>query len=111
MEEDIKILEELIEEYKDCSVKGLDMQVDVSFREKQCNAIEHLIKRYKQLEEENTQLKTITQEYNSYLQDSNCDTKIIIADSEYFANGFFKENFIPKSKVKEKIEELKKRNL
>ena len=64
------------------------------------NAISNLI-------EENKELKTITQEYNSYLQDSNCDTKIIIADSEYFANGFFKENFIPKSKVKEKIEELK----
>ena len=70
-------------------------------------AIKNLLTRYKQLEEENTQLKTITQEYNSYLQDSNCATKIIIADSEYFANGFFKENFIPKSKVKEKIEELK----
>ena len=75
--------------------------------EVECESLEKLLTRYKQLEEENTQLKTITQEYNSYLQDSNCDTKIIIADSEYFANGFFKENFIPKSKVKEKIEELK----
>ena len=98
MEEDIKILEEFIEAYK-VAEEVLDGDV--------IHSIYNLVTRYKQLEEENTQLKTITQEYNSYLQDSNCDTKIIIADSEYFANGFFKENFIPKSKVKEKIEELK----
>ena len=98
MEEDIKILEEFIEAYK-IAEEVLDGDV--------IQSIDNLVTRYKQLEEENTQLKTITQEYNSYLQDSNCDTKIIIADSEYFANGFFKENFIPKSKVKEKIEELK----
>lgn len=101
MGEYIKILEEIVEIYRSCSVneEGFDMK-------KECEALENLIARYKQLEEENTQLKTITQEYNSYLQDSNCDTKIIIADSEYFANGFFKENFIPKSKVIEKIKEL-----
>ena len=123
MEEDIKILEEKIKMEEDIQV----LKEMLKTRKKQkeiiecaggycgnCNpdikALENAIqtiKAYKELEEENTQLKTITQEYNSYLQDSNCDTKIIIADSEYFANGYFKENFIPKSKVKEKIEELK----
>ena len=109
MKEYIKILEEIVETYRICSVneEGFDMRVDIGFTKKEYKAIENLLTRYKQLEEENTQLKTITQEYNSYLQDSNCETKIIIADSEYFVNGFFKENFIPKSKVKEKIEELK----
>lgn len=108
MEEYIKILEEIVETYRSCSVneEGFDMKVDIGFTKKECEALENLIARYKQLEEENTQLKTITHEYNSYLQDSNCDTKIIISDSEYFANGFFKENFIPKSKVIEKIKEL-----
>ena len=79
MEEDIKILEEFIEAYK-IAEEVLDGDV--------IQSIDNLVTRYKQLEEENTQLKTITQEYNSYLQDSNCDTKIIIADSEYFANGY-----------------------
>lgn len=37
------------------------------------------------------------------------DVKMIIADREYFNNGIFKENFIPKSKVKEKIEEYKQK--
>ena len=88
MEEDIKILEELIEEYKDCSVKGLDMQVDISFREKQCNAIEHLIKRYKQLEEEN---KSKQKAYD----DCYCEYK-----------HYKQFDSIPKSKVIEKIKEL-----
>lgn len=100
MEEDIKRIEKFILDIKECGLNDCG---------KNCfdfNLLRNLLTRYKQLEEENTQLKTITQEYNSYLQDSNCDTKIIIADSEYFANGYFKENFIPKSKVIEKIKEL-----
>ena len=109
MEEDIKILEEIKKTMKIIDLGEYSTYVDNSIFEdikKLINISENLIARYKQLEEENTQLKTITQEYNSYLQDSNCDTKIIIADSEYFANGYFKENFIPKSRVKDKMEEL-----
>lgn len=52
MEEDIKVLESIIEEYKDCSVPGLNMLVDIEFREKQCNALEHIISDYKKLQEE-----------------------------------------------------------
>ena len=107
MEEDIKnmskeeLLEYLEEIWQQLDNIALD-QIKIAIAE-----LQYFKDQYKQLEKENEKLKTITQEYNSYLQDSNCDTKIIIADSEYFANGFFKENFIPKSKVKEKIEELK----
>lgn len=89
MEEDLKILEELIEEYKDCSVEGLDMQVDVSFREKQCNAIEHLIKGYKQLKEENIIYGL-----------EGCRVRLKM---------YIDENYIPTSLVKEKIEDLEKR--
>ena len=52
IEEDIKILEGIIEEYKNCSVPGLNMLVDIGFREKQCNALEHIISDYKKLQEE-----------------------------------------------------------
>lgn len=51
MEQDIETLKEIIDEYKSCAVFGLDMQVDVTFREKQCNALEQLLKAYKELEE------------------------------------------------------------
>ena len=100
MEEDIKILEEFIEAYK-IAEEVLDGDV--------IQSIEHLIKRYKQLEEENKELKHITQNYNAYQQKSdNPNSTIIIADEKWFINGYFKENFIPKSKVKEKIEEIEK---
>ena len=75
--------------------------------EEDIKILENLLTRYKQLEEENKELKHITQNYNAYQQKSdNPNTTIIIADEKWFINGYFKENFIPKSKVKEKIEEL-----
>ena len=112
MEEYIKILEEIVETYRSCSVneEGFDMKVDIGFTKKECEALENLIAGYKQLEEENKELKHITQNYNAYQQKSdNPNSTIIIADEKWFINGYFKENFIPKSKVKEKIEELKKK--
>lgn len=155
MEEYIKILEEIVETYRSCSVneEGFDMKVDIGFTKKECEALESLLTRYKeygnlleeidskeasdalymlwhcalinkefetqkqqfqivnayikQLEEENKELKHITQNYNAYQQKSdNPNSTIIIADEEWFINGYFKENFIPKSKVIEKIKEL-----
>ena len=107
MEEYIKILEEIVEIYRNCSVneEGFDMMVDIGVTKKECEALENLIAKYKELEEENKELKHITQNYNAYQQKSdNPNSTIIIADEKWFINGYFKENFIPKSKVKEKIE-------
>ena len=97
--EDIKLVEELINVAKKCNLfEG----------NKYHEAIEHILSDYKRVLEENKELKHITQNYNSYLQKSDDpNTTIIIADEKWFINGYFKENFIPKSRVKEKIEELK----
>ena len=116
MEEDIKILEEFLDlartrDYKGNLTGSFD-EFELEVEEKEYKAIENLLTRYKQLEEENKELKHITNNYNAYQQKSdNPNSTIIIADEKWFINGYFKENFIPKSKVKEKIEELKKRNL
>lgn len=96
MEENIKILEEIVETYRSCSVneEGFDMKVDIGFMKKECEALENLIAGYKQLEEENKkfyegeiftakQLKNIEQNQKKY--------------------------FINKQVVIEKIEELDKR--
>jgi len=88
MEEDIKILEEL--------TKGFDNLI--SYNQKQ--AIENLIKRYKQLEKI---VKVFNATPNDYMSN---DIIIVIADREYFNNGILKENCIPKSKIEEKIKEL-----
>lgn len=93
MEEDIKIIEEMIEVYRSCSVdeEGFDMKVDIGFMKKECEALENLLTRYKQLEEENENLK-------NDLQHDGLAHKYLT----------LKATSIPKSKVKEKIEEYKK---
>ena len=59
MEEDIKIIEEMIEVYRSCSVneEGFDMKVDIGFTKKECEALESLLTRYKKLQEENEYLQ------------------------------------------------------
>ena len=92
MNEDIKILEELKEEYS----KGLErlndkdlslcMQNIYTLRKKQVQAIENLINRNKELEEENRIFA---------LEGKNIQLELHI-----------KNNYIPKSVIREKIEEL-----
>ena len=36
------------------------------------------------------------------------DEKIVIADKNFFVNGYFQENFVRKDKIKAKIEECEK---
>ena len=100
MEEDIKILENIKSYMQDNINKGFHKFIynDLGCDEK-CidiiNAISNLI-------EENKELKHITQNYNAYQQKSdNHNTTILIADEKWFINGYFKENFIPKSKLQE----------
>ena len=53
IEEDIEIIESIIEEYENCSVPEIDMQVNVTFREKQNNALNHILSDYKRVLEIN----------------------------------------------------------
>lgn len=57
-------------------------------------------KQSKEIEE----LKMITKEYDAFLGNE----KIIIASKSYFDNGYFKEKFISKDKIKAKIQEYRK---
>ena len=59
MEEDIKILEEIVDIYYDCAgnkEQDYDMRVDMGFMKKEAQAIESLIKGYRELEERNKEL-------------------------------------------------------
>lgn len=104
MKEDIDILEKVIDTYNNWRELPYHFNKDI------IQAISNLLLENKKLKEENKELKHITQNYNAYQQKSdNPNSTIIIADEKWFINGYFKENFIPKSKVKDKIEELKKK--
>ena len=56
-------------------------------------------KQSKEIEE----LKNITKSYDSFLGTE----KIVIADKKFFVNGYFRENYVSKDKIKAKIEEFK----
>ncbi len=57
-------------------------------------------KQSKEIEE----LKNITKSYDSFLGTE----KIVIADKKFFVNGYFRENYVSKDKIKAKIDELDK---
>ena len=113
MEEDIKILEDFIDYYGFIKTAIGDdniRQFEINISKNEIKAIENLIARNKELKKENKELKEITTNYNAYPYYDG-DDRIIIADVKYFANGFFKNNFIPKSKIKEKIEEYRSKRI
>ena len=66
MKEDIKIIEEMIEVYRSCSVdeEGFDMKVDIGFMKKECEALENLLTRYKEIKTEHKIMKRILVEHN-----------------------------------------------
>ena len=43
IEEDIEILKNIIEVYENCSVPEIDMQIDITFRKKEANAIKAVL--------------------------------------------------------------------
>ena len=109
MEEDIKILEEIVDIYYNCAgnkEQDYDMRVDMGFMKKEAQALENLIKGYRDSEnimedavKENLELKKYIRELEEQI-----DKHV------YFETTNPKEiekNFIPKSKIKEKIEEYK----
>ena len=61
------------------------------------------------LQKENKELKQITQNYNAIGGETFGDDRIIVCSMEYFYNGYFKRNYIFKSKIREKIEKLELR--
>ena len=95
IEEDIEIIESIIEEYENCSVPEIDMQVNVTFREKQNNALNHILSDYKRVLKENDELKKSKITYER--------VKNIQIENKEIVN----KKYISKQKIKDEIEELK----
>ena len=105
MEEDTKILEELINEYKDYFCGNYNIINDMGLKLAHIEAIENLIKRNKELQEA---LKDEIQCFNKMKDIAETLRK---ENVEYIIqNRQYELNYIPKSKVREKIEELEKGN-
>lgn len=120
MEEDIKILEERvitlkrhIKNYEESNCKTNIYQQLI----KECQALENLIKGYRELEKENMYLKEYIWKapnlnemtavaYRNIQEDAYIRGR---AEEQQKAEQIIYEHYIPKSKVKEKIEEYKKK--
>jgi hypothetical protein len=97
MEKDITILKSLIEDLKrEEKLIGYDAEIEIQ-------AIENLIKGYRELEKENNKFR------NGEIVTPKSEAKVRETVFNNFKNDL--KNYISKSKVKEKIEELKKMNL
>lgn len=94
-EKDIEIIESIIEEYEDCSVPEIDMQVDVTFRKEQNSALKHILSDYKK----------VVSELKKYKNMYEAEYEIHKTKNEQFER---KENSIQSAlKLKNKFEELK----
>lgn len=94
-EKDIEIIESIIEEYENCSVPEIDMQVDVTFRQQQNNALKHLLSNYKE----------VLSELQKYKNMYEAEHEIHMIRNEQLER---KENSIKLAlKLKNQIEELK----
>lgn len=72
---------------------------DINETIKQITLVLNLIeKQQKEIEE----LKNITKSYDSFLGTE----KIVIADKNFFVNGYFQENFVRKDKIKDIIDRI-----
>ena len=114
-QEDIKILEEFLVGNKyceDCEEKCVDCYIEYE----EVQAVANLLTRYKELEEENKEYEATLdifdeREYRKrYLEERRTEEpNLLYPDADEIYKRYFelRENSIPKSKVKEKIEELK----
>ena len=95
IEEDIEIIESIIEEYENCSVPEIDMQVDVTFGKEQNSALKHILSDYKK----------VVNELKKYKNMYEAEHEIHKTRNEQLER---KENSIQSAlKLKNKFEELK----
>ena len=71
-------------------------------------ALEKIVKQYKEQQKEIKELEDITRAYDGMQEIMPEGHPIIIADKEYFDSGRFTEKYISKDKIREKIKELEK---
>lgn len=123
MEEDIEILEKMINRESSVYKRNRRGNKEIKFEvnSNYYKAIENLLKAYKELKEENketvkdnfrlkNELETKRKEYQETYKDVREELKELKKENQVLQkqlNGAFDRGFIPVSKIKEKIEELR----
>ena len=108
MEEDIKMLEEFINNYKLVQEKYKDDEIQAEierscyFEEVPAQALENLLTRYKEIQLTDKE-KEVVEAYRNLVKNTGETGGWVVCDPKQIWSNYF----IPKSKVIEKIEELK----
>ena len=103
MEEDIKILENII--YNDEGKKMSYVDVNYAEGEEFINAVVNLIARYKELDKKNNDLLLKLEMKKMLFVRQDKTTKELLTEL-YIRKDEIEKDYIPKSKVKEKIDDL-----
>ena len=117
MEEDIKILEDFIKYFEAEAISTkYRRNISITVGEDDIQAIENLIKGYRELEEENTDLKDLyirTAKHQHKIGHTELGDYMLaqIGAIPTFTTWEKYITWVPKSKIKEKIEELEKKIL
>ena len=115
MEEDIKILEEFINNYKSVQEKYKDDEIQAEierscyFEEVPAQALENLIKRYKELEEENIASKETINILTNKIEKVVDENKTLTDEymiQKHLINADFLKDYISISVIQDKIDEL-----
>ncbi len=110
IEEDIEIIESIIEEYENCSVPEVDMQVDVTFREKQNNALNHILSDYKRVLKENEELLEVkvSASARNRILELEKENEELKKYKEYYSSArqLVDNNYIHKQKIKDIIDRI-----
>ena len=104
IEEDIKILEEMIE---NANIENMDM--NDCFGGEHIEAIEHIISDYKRVLKENEELKIIKSAIQTLQINSLEEEKYIVISKGSFLDGSYKhllDDYIPKQRVKDIIDRI-----
>ena len=103
------LMEEYIEYLKKLTKPPLREEWDFAYKldKRTAQAIENLIKGYKELEEENRELRLDRRNLWSCIEAIKHTTPLnMVSNTDYYIQ--INDNFIPKSKIKEKAEEIDK---
>jgi hypothetical protein len=99
MKEDLRVLDNIVGKCKECKFATCE-QCEINW--KQVQAIENLIKGYKDLEEKNKKQKEHIENINKRNSNQRIQLKLL---QQHRFKKYVMSNYIEKSKVREKIEE------
>ena len=101
MNKDIENLKAIVEDLEDA-----DNGAMIRLKQAEIESLKNIYNLIEKQRKENEMLKKITQKITAICNYEMTDDYIVVCSLDYFNKGYFKNNFIRKDKIKEKIKEV-----